>query len=97
MVKGVFYGAHIARSLDEAVAVFRQTVAKWGVPVIIQKFHAGEEYDVVAVGDGAGAASHGGPPGRRGGAVRRRPGGPGPRPALVHRVRLLHGELAASR
>jgi carbamoyl-phosphate synthase large subunit len=54
MVKGVFYGAQIARSLDEAVAVFRTTVLKWGLPVIVQKFHAGEEYDVVAVGDGAG-------------------------------------------
>lgn len=54
MLKGIFYGAHIAHSLDEALAAFHSTVAKWGVPVIIQKFHAGEEYDVVAVGDGKG-------------------------------------------
>jgi len=54
VVKGVFYGAHIAHGLDEALAAFHSTVAKWGVPVIVQKFHAGEEYDVVAVGDGQG-------------------------------------------
>jgi carbamoyl-phosphate synthase large subunit len=54
MVKGVFYGAEIARSLDEALMAFRRTVAKWGVPVIVQKFHPGVEYDVVAVGDGEG-------------------------------------------
>ena len=53
MVKGVFYGALLARAVDEAVAAFHLTVAKWGLPVIVQKFYAGEEYDVVAVGDGA--------------------------------------------
>jgi carbamoyl-phosphate synthase large subunit len=54
MLKGLFYGAQLVRSLDEAVAAFRTTAAKWGLPIIVQKFHAGEEYDVVAVGDGAG-------------------------------------------
>jgi carbamoyl-phosphate synthase large subunit len=54
MVKGVFYGAKVCHSLDEALAAFHQTVAIWGVPVIIQQFHPGDEYDVVAVGDGKG-------------------------------------------
>ena len=54
MVKGVFYGATLARTVDEALIAFRTTVAKWGLPVIVQRFHPGEEYDVVAVGDGAG-------------------------------------------
>lgn len=54
MVKGVFYGAVLARAVDEAVAAFHATVAKWGLPVIIQRYYAGEEYDVVAVGDGRG-------------------------------------------
>jgi carbamoyl-phosphate synthase large subunit len=54
MLKGIFYGAHIAHSLDEALSVFHATVARWGVPVIVQQYHAGEEYDVVAVGDGKG-------------------------------------------
>lgn len=54
MLKGIFYGAHHVASLDEALGSFHATVAKWGLPVIAQKFHAGEEYDVVAVGDGLG-------------------------------------------
>jgi carbamoyl-phosphate synthase large subunit len=54
MLKGLFYGAELVRSLDEAVAAFRTTAAKWGLPIIVQKFHPGEEYDVVAVGDGEG-------------------------------------------
>jgi len=54
MIKGVFYGAKVAHSLDEALLAFHETTARWGVPVIVQKYHAGEEYDVVAVGDGAG-------------------------------------------
>lgn len=53
-VKGVFYGAHLARSLDEAVVGFHKTVAQWGLPVIIQQRVDGEEFDVVAVGDGEG-------------------------------------------
>ena len=53
-VKGLFYGAYLARSVDEAVVAFHQTVAKWGVPVIIQQFVGGEELNVVAVGDGEG-------------------------------------------
>lgn len=54
MLKGVFYGAKKVYSLDEAVAAFYGVIAKWGVPVIAQAFHTGEEYDVVAVGDGRG-------------------------------------------
>lgn len=54
VVKGVFYGATVVRSPDEAVAAFHATVARWGLPVIVQRFHEGEEYDVVAVGDGRG-------------------------------------------
>ena len=53
-VKGVYYGAKLARSIDEAVAAFHATVAQWGLPVIVQRGVSGEEYDVVAVGDGRG-------------------------------------------
>ncbi len=53
-VKGLYYGAELARSVDDAVAAFHRTVAKWGVPVIIQESILGEELDVVAVGDGKG-------------------------------------------
>jgi carbamoyl-phosphate synthase large subunit len=54
VVKGVFYGAFVVRTLDEAVSAFYRTAALWGYPVIIQEFHEGEEFDVVAVGDGKG-------------------------------------------
>lgn len=53
-VKGTFYGAVLVHSLDEAIAAFHATVAKWGLPVIVQQRIDGEEYDVVAVGDGEG-------------------------------------------
>ncbi|HTP26399.1 MAG TPA: ATP-grasp domain-containing protein, partial [Anaeromyxobacteraceae bacterium] len=54
MIKGIFYGAHLATSLEQAIAAFHLAVARWGLPVIVQKHHVGEEYDVVAVGDGEG-------------------------------------------
>lgn len=54
MVKGVFYGAERANSVDEAVHAWHQTVARWGLPVIVQKHYVGQEYDIVAVGDGQG-------------------------------------------
>ncbi len=53
-VKGLFYGAELARSIDEAVVAFHRVVAKWGGPVIVQEYVHGEELDVVAVGDGCG-------------------------------------------
>ncbi len=53
-VKGVFYGATRVHALDEAIAAFHAAVARWGLPVIVQRHYAGEEYDVVAVGDGEG-------------------------------------------
>ena len=53
-VKGLYYGAKLARSLDEAVAAFHRIVAEWGLPVIIQQALSGDDLNVVAVGDGAG-------------------------------------------
>lgn len=53
-VKGVYYGAQLARDVGEAVAAFHAMVAKWGLPVIVQERVEGQEYDVVAVGDGQG-------------------------------------------
>ncbi len=54
VVKGLFYGATVCRSLDEAVAAFHKTAAQWGMPVVVQQYVPGEEYDVAAVGDGKG-------------------------------------------
>ncbi|MCP4290535.1 MAG: biotin carboxylase [bacterium] len=54
VVKGIFYGAEICHTLDQAVKAFNNVVARWGVPVIVQEFLDGTEFDVVAVGDGEG-------------------------------------------
>lgn len=53
-VKGVFYGARICYSADEAVAAFHEQAAEWGLPIIVQEFVAGEELNVAAIGDGEG-------------------------------------------
>lgn len=54
VVKGLFYGATVCRGLDEAVAALHRTAAQWGLPVVVQQFVSGEEYDVAALGDGRG-------------------------------------------
>ncbi len=54
MVKGQFYEAYAAHSPMEVEQYFRQLSTKWGLPVIVQEFINGEEYDVVALGDGKG-------------------------------------------
>ncbi len=54
VVKGIYYGAEICHSVDEAVAAFHKTVAKWGYPVLVQEHVVGEEVNVVALGDGKG-------------------------------------------
>lgn len=54
VVKGVYYGAYVAESEASAIAAFHHYEATWGVPVIVQKHVAGEEYNVCALGDGHG-------------------------------------------
>ena len=54
VIKGRFYEADVVYSVVEAERSFRRLAAKWGLPVIVQEFLPGEEYDVVAVGDGKG-------------------------------------------
>jgi carbamoyl-phosphate synthase large subunit len=54
LVKGVFYGATLVHTHDEAVAAFHKVAAQWGLPVIVQACVAGEELNVVGVGDGEG-------------------------------------------
>jgi carbamoyl-phosphate synthase large subunit len=54
MVKGQFYEAYIAYSPMDAEYFFRKISAKWGLPVVVQEFVVGEEYDVMALGDGLG-------------------------------------------
>ncbi|MDR3682410.1 MAG: ATP-grasp domain-containing protein [Geothrix sp.] len=54
VVKGPFYDAQIVHDPDEGVAAFRRISAAWGLPLLVQKLVPGEEYDLSAVGDGAG-------------------------------------------
>jgi carbamoyl-phosphate synthase large subunit len=54
MIKGVYYGGDVAHSEADAVLSFHRYVATWGVPVVVQRFIPGEEYNVAAVGDGEG-------------------------------------------
>ncbi len=54
VVKGIFYDAYVVNNFDEASAAFYKISNKWGLPIIIQQFLKGEEYNVVALGDGTG-------------------------------------------
>jgi len=54
MVKGKFYDAYVAQSMDMATVYYQKIAAKWGVPIIIQEFIRGTEVNVVALGDGEG-------------------------------------------
>ncbi|MEI6609191.1 MAG: ATP-grasp domain-containing protein [Deltaproteobacteria bacterium] len=54
VVKGQFYEAYIAHSVMEAVQYFSKISSRWGLPVIIQEYIIGVEYDIVALGDGDG-------------------------------------------
>ncbi|HLN52293.1 MAG TPA: ATP-grasp domain-containing protein [Lentimicrobium sp.] len=54
MVKGKWYDAYVAASLDQATSHYNKIVAKWGLPVVIQEFLHGTEYNVTGLGDGNG-------------------------------------------
>lgn len=54
VVKGLFYGAHIVDSAEQAAEAFREIAAQWGYPVLVQRLVQGEEYNLSAVGDGKG-------------------------------------------
>ena len=54
IVKGKFYDASIAYSIEEVKSYFNKISAKWGLPVIIQEFVHGTEFNVTGLGDGKG-------------------------------------------
>lgn len=54
VVKGKFYDAGIAYNPEQARMYFNKISAKWGLPIIIQQFVMGNEYNVVGLGDGEG-------------------------------------------
>ena len=54
MIKGCFYKAHRVHTLQEAAVRYNELVAEWGYPVIVQEVVAGDELNVVGLGDGEG-------------------------------------------
>lgn len=56
VVKGKFYDAEIAYTLEQAQKAFYKLSAKWGFPIIVQQFISGTEVNIAALGDGEGNA-----------------------------------------
>jgi carbamoyl-phosphate synthase large subunit len=54
MIKGKYYDAFAANSMEQAVNFFSNMSTKWGYPVIVQEFIRGTEVNVIALGDGKG-------------------------------------------
>ena len=48
-IKGRFYEAYLARSIDEAVGFYHHIAGRWGLPIIVQEYIRGEECNVVAL------------------------------------------------
>lgn len=53
-MKGLFYDAYLVYSYAEACNIFNVLCARWGLPLIVQELIPGEEFDIVALGDGTG-------------------------------------------
>ena len=54
LVKGKYYEASVAYNEEQIRIAFNKISAKWGLPVIIQEFVHGTEYNVTGLGDGKG-------------------------------------------
>jgi len=54
IVKGKFYDASIVYSIEQVKSSFNKISAKWGLPIIIQEFIHGAEFNVTGLGDGKG-------------------------------------------
>ncbi|MCX6179478.1 MAG: ATP-grasp domain-containing protein, partial [Chlorobiales bacterium] len=54
LVKGLYYDAKMAYTVEEVHHHVHMIAAMWGYPVLIQQFIDGEEYNAAAVGDGKG-------------------------------------------
>ena len=57
VVKGKFYDAIIAHTLEQAQKAFYKLSAKWGLPIIVQQFISGTEINIAVLGDGKGNAT----------------------------------------
>ena len=54
LVKGKYYDAHVAFTIEHAREYFNKISSKWGLPIILQKYVKGVEYNVIGLGDGEG-------------------------------------------
>jgi len=54
VVKGKYYDAGIAYNTDQLASYFNKISAKWGLPIILQEFAHGTEFNVTGLGDGEG-------------------------------------------
>ena len=54
VVKGIFYDAKVVHTVEAGIAAFHAIAAQWGLPLLVQEYVAGEEYNLSAVGDGEG-------------------------------------------
>ena len=56
VVKGRFYEATVAYTLEQAQKAFYALSGKWGLPIIVQQFIKGTEINIAVLGDGKGEA-----------------------------------------
>jgi len=56
MVKGVYYKAKYCATAQAAHQAYHGLVAEWGFPIIVQKVVAGDEVNLIGVGDGEGGS-----------------------------------------
>ncbi len=54
MVKGNYYKAYKAHTLEEGIEHFYTISSEWGFPILLQEMVNGEEINLVGVGDGRG-------------------------------------------
>ncbi len=54
LVKGKYYDAKVVYNLEQATMAFNTITSKWGLPIIIQEFIHGTEFNVTGLGDGKG-------------------------------------------
>ncbi len=54
MLKGPYYEAYKILTAHQLSNTFKDVAQRWGVPVILQKYIDGTEFNVMAYGDGAG-------------------------------------------
>jgi len=54
LVKGKFYDAYVAYDAEQARGFFNKISAQWGLPIIVQEFVRGNEYNITGLGDGKG-------------------------------------------